>query len=137
MKLTHFCLITCLVSLVSLSVNAQSPGKSKLMNSLRSTTICQYTVPSDYTEVQDKKNIDVDIREFLVDTMLQNKGCYIYYVPAQPGTYITAIRNSNVTLRWSTRDEISYALANLDFKELSDDGIARARLDSLSKKHSN
>jgi hypothetical protein len=121
--------VAATISLASIPARADS----NLMRSQRDIDLCHYTVKSDYAEVLDPKNIDGSTFEFIARKMLGKQGCYIIYVPGNPGTYLTFNRSTKnsvirTSVRWSTNDEISYALSNLNFVELGNNGIARAKV---------
>jgi hypothetical protein len=75
-------------------------------------SLCNYTSDSDYDEPTDGHNIrQGDIEAISIEVGKSQTGCYVYYVEANPGTYIRAYHNKrrNLFIRWSTRAEIGLA----------------------------
>jgi hypothetical protein len=75
-------------------------------------SLCRYTTDSDYYEPTDGYNIKQGhIDTISIEVGKSETGCYVYYVEASPGTYLTAYHNRqrNVYIRWSTRAEIQTA----------------------------
>jgi hypothetical protein len=115
-------------------------ANSELMRSVRYIPVCNFTTLQDYESLTNWDSGISTSNIFAISSdfrQLNDKECYIYLTPGSPGKFVTAhkseLDHSKILLRLSTESEISFALNNLAFLQITKGGLFRAKFEETKK----
>jgi hypothetical protein len=115
-------------------------ANSELMRSIKYVPVCNFTTQKDYDSFTNWDG-GISTGNLLViasdSKKLNDQKCYIYLTPGKYGKFVTVHKSEldpgKMLFRLSTEEEVSFALTNLSFLEITKNGVFRAKFEDTKK----